>query len=404
MSGNDAAGLGGGSRVLRAVHARGSISRSTICSLTGLNRSTVASLVSTFADAGVVEEASGNSGSVGRPSLTVRAIPDSLAAIGWDIRVDRSTAIVMGLGGEVLQRWEKLHRRGSTDIYEVAARVATGTSEMMEALPDHVRWVGMGLAMPGIIDPVSQPPRTVVHRSPTLGWLDIPFAEVVRAGLGERFGADFPILLGNDANLGAMAEWTRGAGRDSRAMLFISGDLGIGGGVVVNGELLTGAAGFAGEIGHIRFASDGPACRCGAKGCWETAIGAETIVRSAGLDPMFSTADEVLASARSGDVGAQQACSAAAQALGEGLASVINVINPDTVVLAGHLAGLLEEYRHTIIAGLEHTLARQSLDVKLVPPLLGSESIVVGAAELGFEPALAKPQRFLGETPSVRID
>lgn len=404
MSTVEAGGSGGGSRVLREIHARGSVSRSTIASVTGLNRSTVASLVAAFVSAGVVEESSGNAGTIGRPSLTVTAIPDSIAVIGWDIRVDRSSAIVMGLGGRILRRWEKVHRRGSTDVYEIAARVVTGTSEMVESLPDYVRWAGIGLAMPGVIDPISDPPRTVVHRAPSLGWVDVPFAEILRAGLSERFGTDVPVLLGNDAKLGAVAEWTRGAGRGSRAMVFISGDVGIGGGVVINGELLTGAAGFAGEVGHMRFTDDGPACRCGASGCWETAIGGETIVRSAGLDPLHATAEDILAAARGGDVAAQRACSSAAQAVGQGLASIVNVVNPDTIVLAGHLAGLLEDYRHTILAGLEHTLARQTTDIRLVPPAFGSDSIVIGAAELGFEPTLTQPMRFLGLTTTVRSE
>lgn len=403
MSGPEGVGTGG-SRALRAIHAHGTLTRSEIGSLTGLNRSTVAALIAEFVSAGVVEERSGTSGSVGRPSLSVHAIPDSLVAVGWDVRVDTSAAIVMGLGGQILQRWQKEHRRGSTDLFEVAARVVTGTSEMVEALPDHVRLVGIGLAMPGVIDPTTEPPRSVVHRAPSLGWVDVPFAEVVSAAMSERFGADVPVLLGNDANLGAMAEWTRGAGRDSRVMVFISGDVGIGGGIVIDGQLMTGASGFAGEIGHIRFDADGAPCRCGAKGCWETAIGAETIVRAAGMDPMQATPETVFDAARRGDSVAQQVSVEAARAVGQGLATIVAMVNPDTIVLAGHLRSLLEGYRHTIEQELEFTLARASLNLRLVPPAFGRESIVVGAAELGFEPALAVPQRAIGDAHAIRMD
>lgn len=403
MSNHEGSGAGGGARVLRAIHAHGTLTRSEIGALTGLNRSTVASLISAFVEAGIVEERSGTSGNVGRPSLTVNAIPDSLASIGWDLRVDTSTAVVMGLGGEILQRWDKSHRRGSTDIFEMAARVVTGTSEMVEALPDHIRLVGIGLAMPGVIDPTTRPTRSVVHRAPSLGWVDVPFADVLGEALGEQFGSDLPVLLGNDANLGAMAEWTRGAGQGSRSMVFISGDVGIGGGIVVDGELMTGASGFAGEIGHLRFTPDGAPCRCGATGCWETAIGAETIVRSAGMDPMYAVPEDVFAAARSGDAIAGQVSADTARAVGQGLASIVNLVNPDTIVLAGHLSSLLAEYRHTIEQELEFTLARQSLDVKIVSPRFGSESIVIGAAELGFEPVLVAPQRVLDAAPAVRM-
>lgn len=399
MSGSAGAGL---ARVLRALHNRGTLSRSEIGSITGLNRSTVATIVSGLVEAGVVEEGAGSVGGVGRPSLTVRAVPDSLAVIGWDVRIDRSSAVAMGFGGSVLHRWAKEHRRGSSDTYEVAARIVTGSSEIVEALSDRVRWVGMGLAMPGVIDPGGDPPRSVVHRAPSLGWVGVSFGDVLRAALSEHFGARFPVLLGNDANLGAMAEWTRGAGRGARCMVFISGDVGIGGGIVLEGELLTGAMGFAGEIGHIRFDSSGAPCRCGAVGCWETTIGAETIVRAAGRDPADASPEDVYAAARAGDEQARASVVAAARAVGQGLATIVNMINPDTVVLAGHLGALLQEYHHTIMEELRFTLSRQTTDIHLVTPAFGSESIVIGAAELAFEFVLNNPHSVLGNDLTIR--
>jgi len=394
----------GASRVLRALHATGAATRSDLCATTGLNRSTVASIVTELAQLGVVEERAGTVGGVGRPSLIVSAVPDAMAVIGWDVRVDTSTAIAMGFGGRILRRWTKEHRRGATDPYEVAARILTGTTEIVEELPDHVMWVGMGLAMPGVIDPGGDPPRSVVHRGPTMGWVDVDFGAIVRAALAEQFGSHIPVLLGNDANLGAMAEWTRGAGRGSRTMVFISGDVGIGGGVVVNGALLTGATGFAGEIGHMRFDAAGGPCRCGAVGCWETAIGAETIVRSAGADPATTTAQDVYAAARAGDESARAATISAARAVGQGLASVVNVLNPDTVVLAGHLSGLLEDYHHTLLEELRFTLSRESLEVRVVPPAFGADSIVIGAAELAWEPVLSDPHRLFAGNWAVRSE
>ena len=392
MTGVDRGGL---SRILRALHAAGSLTRSDIGTITGLNRSTIAALVTELTTAGIVEETSGASGGVGRPSLMVRAVPDSLAVIGWDLRADSSSAVVEGFGGEILHRWSKSHRRGSTDVYEVAARVVAGSSQIAEELPDHVTLVGIGCALPGVIDPGGDPPRSVIHRAPSLGWIDVPFGVVLAEALLERFGAQFPVLLGNDANLGAMAEWTRGAGRDSRVMVFISGDVGIGGAVIVGGELLIGASGYAGEIGHIRFEVDGAPCRCGATGCWETVIGSATIVASAGLDPTSASVADVLAGAQGGDAQCQLALTTTARAVGQGLATLVNMVNPDTVVFAGHLELLLENYRHTIIEELRFTLARESTNIRLVAPALGSESIVIGAGESAFEAALTRPQSLL---------
>ena len=395
---------GGLSRVLRALHASGALTRSDLGAVTGLNRSTVAALVNDLVAVGVVEEGAGASGGVGRPSLVVRAVPDSVAVIGWDIRADSSTAIVEGLGGQILHRWSKSHRRGSTDPYEVAARVVAGSSQIAEELPDHVMWVGVGCAMPGVIDPGGEPPRSIIHRAPSLGWVDTPFGTIVSEAMREQFGAEVPVVLGNDANLGAMAEWTRGAGRKSRVMVFVSGDVGIGGGVIVDGEPLTGASGFAGEIGHIRFDPNGAPCRCGAHGCWETVIGLTTIVSSAGLDPLTAGINDVLAAAQAGDETSQAALTAAARAVGQGLAPVVNMVNPDTIVLAGHLETLLEHYRHTITEELRFTLSRESTDIRVVGPSLGSDSIVVGAAELAFERALERPQRWIADHDSIRSE
>ena len=395
---------GGLARTVRALHVSGSLSRSDIGAITGLNRSSVAAIVNGLVSAGVAEESAGTSSGVGRPSLVVRAVPDSLAVIGWDLRADSSTAAVVGFGGAILHRWSKEHRRGSTDPFEMAARVVTGCAQITEELPDHVRLVGIGCAIPGVIDPRGHPPRSVIHRAPTLGWVDIPFGLILNEALREQFGGEVPVILGNDANLGAMAEWTRGAGRDSTVMLFVSGDVGIGGGVIIDGVPMTGASGYAGEIGHMRFESDGAPCRCGAHGCWETVIGADTIVRSAGLDPTTADIDHVVLAARAGDATCQRALVEAARALGRGLASLVNVINPDTVVLAGHLEVLVEEYRHTIVEELRYTLSRESTVVRIAAPSLGPDSIVVGAAESAFERTFERPHRWLALIDELRTE
>lgn len=395
---------GGLSRVLRALHVAGAMTRSDLGSMTGLNRSTVAAIVAELVHAGVVEEGAGSSGGIGRPSLVVGAVPDSVAVIGWDLRADSSSAIVEGLGGQILYRWSKKHRRGSTDPFEIAARVVSGSSEMAEALPDHLQWLGVGCAMPGIIDPGGDPPRSTVHRAPSLGWVGTPFGAILAEAMRERFGSDVPVLLGNDANLGAMAEWTRGAGRNSRVMVFVSGDVGIGGGVIIDGEALTGASGFAGEIGHIRFDPNGAPCRCGARGCWETVIGLTSIISSAGLDPLRDGIDDVLAAAHTGNAACQAALASAARAVGQGLAPVVNMVNPDTVVLAGHLEVLLQHFRHTITDELRFTLSREITDIRIVGPALGADSIMVGAAELAFERALDRPQRWLASHDFLRSE
>jgi predicted NBD/HSP70 family sugar kinase len=133
-------------------------------------------------------------------------------------------------------------------------------------------------------------------------------------------------------------------------------------------------------------------------------IGLTSIVSSAGLDPLTAGIDDVLAAAQSGDDACQSALTNAARVVGQGLAPVVNMVNPDTIVLAGHLEVLLAHYRHTITEELRFTLSRESTDIRLVGPSLGTDSIVVGAAELVFDRALERPQRWLASTESLRSE
>ena len=228
--------------------------------------------------------------------------------------------------------------------------------------------------------------------APNLGWRDVPLGRALARALRTRA----PIVVANEADLGALAEHRRGAAVGADDAIFLSGEVGLGGGLIVGGRPLTGVAGYAGEVGHLPVNPvAGAACRCGAVGCWETEVGEEALLvrgrppgrRRSGRRrghrrrrPKPATASPA---PRSTDVG---------RWLGIGLAGLVNTLSPSRVVLGGRFALL-----HPFVAPtIERELDRRALAaprslVEIVPAALGADAPLLGAAELAFEPMLDDP-------------
>jgi len=190
-----------------------------------------------------------------------------------------------------------------------------------------------------------------VRFAPNLGWVDVPLADLLRA----RMSGDLRVTVGNDADLGALAEHTRGAAVGCDDMVFLAADAGVGGGVIVGGHPLHGVGGYAGELGHLMVNPRGRTCRCGSRGCWETEIGAEAI------------------------------------------SAALRVDGTEVVVLGGVLRTLYP----VVAADVDEALASVALQapreqVRVLVPALGGDSVLVGAAEKAFEPVLTDPARELG--------
>ncbi len=209
------------------------------------------------------------------------------------------------------------------------------------------------------------------------------------------------ITIGNDADLGALAESRFGAGVDSAHMVFVSGEVGVGGGIVVGGRPIGGHHGFAGEIGHFPVNPDGRRCRCGSIGCWETEVGESTLLERAGLDPDGGgeAIVELLERAAADDPSALRALADEARWLAIGIAGLINVCDPDMVVLGGLFARILPQIRTMLddeLAQRNYRAARR--DVAVVGAQLGSNSVTVGAAELAFSALLDDPAQVMRST------
>ena len=209
---------------------------------------------------------------------------------------------------------------------------------------------------------------------------------------------DAPISFANESDLAALAELRRGAAVGIDDVVLIWGSVGVGGGLIVGGEPLTGAAGYSGEVGHIPVNPEGLPCRCGSIGCWETEVGGGALLRRAGYSPEGGPAalDAVLAEAEAGSPTALAAFAETGRWLGIGLAGVINILNPQLVLIGGRFAPSYPFLRPTLQAELDRRVLRASRHlVRVIPAPLGVDAPLLGAAELAFEPMLTDPAAWL---------
>jgi predicted NBD/HSP70 family sugar kinase len=374
-------------RLLRRLHERGAASRSELVAFTGLNRSTVGVLVSELADVGLVYEGAGSAGQVGRPSLVVQPQPSSAVVVAFDLRVERTIAALVGLGGDVIMHKEQLHRRASYTPEAAVRNVVSLVSTALSKAPENSSWVGVGIGVPGVVDHADG----LVRFAPNLGWVDVPLGEMVREALTAAFGDAPSVRIGNDADLGAIAEHARGLGVTTGNLIYLSGEVGIGGGIIIDGRPMAGAGGYGGEVGHMSINPNGSICRCGAQGCWETEIGGDAIVSRSGLTGEQVEVDDVIAAASAGDKRVQAAVDEAGEWLGVGLANLVNLFNPEVIVLGGHLRLLFPLVSGTVFRRIHHALPATREQVRIEVPALGGDSTLLGAAEVAFESLLADP-------------
>lgn len=384
--GHDAVRRANLSHVLRRLHADGPATRAELTTSSGLNRSTIGALVADLAGRQLVSEGEARAtGAPGRPSPTVSVRTDRYVALALDIGVDSIAAATFTLGGG-RRRLLRIDRpRGRTPIDTTVEDLGALADELLGDLTRRHRLIGIGVSVAGLV-------RTgdgLVRVAPNLGWQDEPLAALLR----ERLRRRVPIQIANDADAGVLAERIRGAGRGVDDLVYVSGEVGVGGGVIVAGQPLRGIGGYAGEIGHMSVDADGLACVCGAVGCWETRIGESALLRLAGEpeDGGREAVDRVLAAADAGDEVALGALEELGRWLAVGLGSLVNLFDPELVLL-GRLHARLHPYvtHHAEEHLATRTLVGRRSAVRVLPAEL-DDSCLVGAAELAFEPVLADP-------------
>jgi len=379
------------SAIVRELHASGPLSRSDLVARTGLTRSAIRGLIGELVAGNLaIEGPAALDGTPGRPSPLVRADPDGAVVLALEIAVDSLAAATVGLGGEVFEhiRVDLPTRRSSVaDIVTVLVDLATDLRGRLQS-QDSV--VGVGVAVVGVV----RRSDGMVSVAPNLGWRDEPLGAI----LTEALGMDVPIAFANESDLAVLAEHRRGAARDVDDVLLVWGSIGVGGGLIVDGRPLIGAAGYGGEVGHIPVNPDGLPCRCGSIGCWETEVGTMALLRRAGRSPQAGREafEAVLVEAEAGVPAALDAFNDTARWLGIGLAGIVNVLNPSLVLLGGRLTASYPYVRSTLEAELDRRVLRASRRlVRVVPTSLGDDAPLLGAAELAFGPLLADPAAWL---------
>ncbi len=372
------------SLVLSYLHHEGQLSRVELTTRLGLNRSTIGALVGELVGLGVAVEAAPSDSApkrsgAGRPSLDVRPASSAVYVMAVDIAVQRLRVARVGLGGQVLQQAFRstTERPRPTEIATLIARLVRQlTPTGSQALN-----MGLGVAVPGVV----RQHDGVVRFAPNLKWRDVPLGALIT----ERLGSDLPVRLANDAHLGVRAEVARGAAIGGTNVVFLMADIGLGGGVLVDGRPLRGVGGYAGEWGHLQVNSRGRVCRCGSVGCWETEVCAPAVARALQVPAAEVAASlERLARRKKSSRKLQQV----GRYLGLGLGDVVNVLNPEVIILGGVLAQLLEIMPEAIREAMaEASLTASREHIRITTPGLGVDSVLLGAGEWAFAELLADP-------------
>jgi predicted NBD/HSP70 family sugar kinase len=369
------------SKVLGLVHLEGPLSRARLTALTGLNRSTVASLAAELISLGLaIEQPPDPTNRVGRPSPVVAADPRVLA-IAVNPEVDAITLAAVGIDGRIPVR-ERIVVDRLTTPDETAALVASVRDRWASGELRGARFAGVGLAVPGLVRATDG----LVRWAPHLEWRDAPIRSLVEEATG------LPTAVGNDASLGAIAEHLFGAGRGVDDMVYLNGGAsGIGGGLIVHGMPVGGAGGYAGEFGQNRPGIAPGGDRRAAEGVLEDEVSRSRLLAVAGLESADEpTLARALSAADSPAVDEEVARQR--RILATALSNAVNVLNPSLVVLGGFLATIAEGD----LGALERAVAAQAMPaavdgLAIRVAALGEDRLLIGAAEIAFAGLLADP-------------
>lgn len=371
--------------VLDVLREHGPISRSGIAKKTTLTKPTVSAIVDELISEDLVREIGPGRAAAegGRPPILLEFNALSSYVVGVHLGVRRSTVVVADARGAELERTQLETPRG--DPEETLGRLAdTVKATMAAAQADPQWWAALGVCVPGLVDLH----RGVCLLAPNLGWQDVPVQDILR----ERLGVD--VFVHNTAQACAVAETVDGAAKGASEVVLLYAGTGVGAGVISAGRLFHGWAGIAGEVGHCPIDGVSRECRCGNVGCLEAVASAPAIVRASterGVQPPPGEElriEHVVAAARAGDRAARESLEEAGRALGVAAAWLVNVLNPEVLVVGGGLAGagedLLGPLRHSAI---EHALPQAAERVSIRPWALGQEAKARGAVLVAMQNA-----------------
>jgi predicted NBD/HSP70 family sugar kinase len=378
-------------RVVEVLRERGRTSQADIARVTGLSRTTVHTLVAELKDSGLVHEVESRVPDVrgGRPPVLLVLRDSSLAVVGIDFGHSHVKVAIADLAHNLLAE-----RRCDLDVDHHGKEALDTASRMVgevlaEAGVERKSVIGAGMGIPGPVDRT----RSTTGSSTILpGWIGLRIASEMQNRLG------IPVEIENDANLGALAEMTWGAGRECSNFAYIKAATGIGAGLVIDGRLLRGASGTAGEIGHTTLDESGALCYCGNRGCLETVASGPAIIQLVGLvDGEVPTLARIVELAVAGDLRCHRAISDAGREIGVAIAGLCNLMNPERVIVGGLLSRtgevLLQPMRESI---RRHTVqaAAETLDVR--PAMFDERAELLGSLALALQGSSERVARVAG--------
>jgi len=326
--------------IFALVLTDGPVSRVEVAAQLGLSPSTITRLLPPLLDGDYVRETGVAEGGLGRPRRLLEVNAARHLVLGVKISPTHVTGVLTDMAAHVLDRAE------AAVPDTLPATVVEATAEIVRALLSDVdtgRVLGLGVGVGGHVDSATG----FCHDSALLGWRKVPVAAPLTAATG------LPVVVDNDVNTLVVAERWFGAGRGTRSFAVVTVGSGVGCGMLLDGAMYTGSTGMAGELGHLPLDPSGPQCACGSRGCLEALASNAAIVRDLARDGVHvASAEAAAALARAGNPAAREAFARAGDALGRGLAALVNLLDLELVVLAGEGAACHDLFGPAMTAGL----------------------------------------------------
>jgi predicted NBD/HSP70 family sugar kinase len=383
--------------LVRRLCASPGLSRVDLADAVGLTKSTVSLLVRELIDEGwMVEREVVATGELGRRPTPLFIDPTRLLLLGAEVGIEQVRVVATALTGEV-QASATAHYGINKTAKACIASLAAALLKVRKQLDDpHQRVIGIGVGLPGGVDET----RGFLHFAPNLGWRDVPFAELLRDKLAGSALAGVPLFVQNEADVAALGELEFNPQQAADPLLYVSINQGVGAGVIVGDQLLTGHRGFAGEVGHIVLQLNGPLCSCGRRGCAEALIGPRAMLRSEELQA--HPIGEIKQLLDANDADTQRAVKKAGSYLGMLLQNLAAAYDPACIVLGGALVDLGDVFLQPALKTLNDYAAAASL----APPVVrtsryGTDAVAAGAAALAryrlTRPLMTMPSRHIAQ-------
>lgn len=381
------------SQVLNLIRQKGAVSRAGIVRQTGLSATTVSSLVNILLDSGFVKESGRGQSSGGRPPILLKFNYTFRHVLGVDMGATHITAVAMDLAGNVISRQSRKldvidHPDGA--IAMICHLVKWVMSETNLSLP---QVLGMGITIPAPLAGDSLNQITTIYMPK---WDGRNLIEEIQSSF------DLPIYLDNDANAGAIAEKWWGKGQGYENLAYIKLGIGVGSGLIIKNQIFRGPGGTAGEIGHTTINVDGPLCRCGNRGCMESYVGVPAVIEEVGqqlvdVHPGWKpsstlTIEDITEAALAGDPVYRAVIERTGTYLGIAIANLVNLFNPELIIIGGDLAAAEEPLLKTIQRSVKRrAMPKAANEVHITTSKLGNDVVAMGAATLviqnAFQPA-----------------